>query len=113
MELNDIPEPRVAVTDKEQVLLNALGIVFPDSKRVLCRWHILKNIELRVKPKNPQECGSRLKKVHGYVFDRIKDQMAQAFVKTPQIVKLVMWSPALHFSKLRLDFHALTFWRTV
>jgi hypothetical protein len=51
---NDVPEFKVAVTDKEQALLNALEDVFPNSKRVLCRWHVLKNIELNVKPKNPR-----------------------------------------------------------
>lgn len=36
--------PVVLVTDNEKALLNAEQVVFPDANRILCRWHINKNI---------------------------------------------------------------------
>ncbi|XP_071691511.1 uncharacterized protein [Rutidosis leptorrhynchoides] len=36
--------PRVIVTDKEMALINACKVVFPDTARLLCRWHIHRNI---------------------------------------------------------------------
>ncbi|XP_071688734.1 uncharacterized protein [Rutidosis leptorrhynchoides] len=36
--------PRVIVTDKEMALINACKVVFSDAARLLCRWHIHRNI---------------------------------------------------------------------
>jgi hypothetical protein len=36
--------PGVVVTNRDLALLNALSHVFPNSKNLLCRWHIRKNV---------------------------------------------------------------------
>ena len=36
--------PRIIVTDKDEGLMNAIGVVFPDAKHFLCTWHIQCNI---------------------------------------------------------------------
>ena len=36
--------PSVVVTDQELALINALQLIFPDSKRLLCEWHVQKNV---------------------------------------------------------------------
>jgi hypothetical protein len=37
--------PAVFVTDQELALTNALDKLFPESKRILCYWHVLKNVK--------------------------------------------------------------------
>lgn len=37
---NNIPEPRVIVTDRELALMNAIDRVLINSKNILCAWHI-------------------------------------------------------------------------
>jgi hypothetical protein len=46
----NFPAPGVVVTDRDLALMNALAHSFPDSKHLLCRWHIRKNIEARCLP---------------------------------------------------------------
>jgi hypothetical protein len=41
--------PRIAVTDRELSLMNALNVVFPESKNLLCVWHINKNVLAKCK----------------------------------------------------------------
>ena len=36
--------PRVIITDRELALINAYKKVFPNATRLLCRWHIQRNI---------------------------------------------------------------------
>jgi transposase-like protein len=36
--------PKVFLTDKEDALRNAISVVFPEAKNLLCIWHINKNI---------------------------------------------------------------------
>jgi MULE transposase domain len=43
-EFKKITEPKVICTDRELALMNAIGIVFPNTKNLLCIWHINKNI---------------------------------------------------------------------
>ena len=43
-------DPRVIVMDRELALMNACTIVFPDAKRLLCRWHIYQCILRKCKP---------------------------------------------------------------
>ena len=43
MIIQEITFPKVVVTNKEQVLMNALSFVFPQSYNLLCNWHINKN----------------------------------------------------------------------
>ncbi len=43
-------QPGVAVTDRDLAQLNALTHVFPNSKHLLCRWHIRKNVIARCWP---------------------------------------------------------------
>jgi len=41
--------PSVIVTDRELALMNAIGIVFPTARHLLCRWHISKNVTTNCK----------------------------------------------------------------
>lgn len=41
--------PKCIVTDRDLALMNASGCVFPNSKPILCKWHINKNITSRCK----------------------------------------------------------------
>ena len=41
--------PSVIVTDREMALMNAISIVFPGAKHLLCRWHINRNILAKCK----------------------------------------------------------------
>ncbi|KAK5772236.1 hypothetical protein PVK06_048516 [Gossypium arboreum] len=43
--LEECMYPRVIVTDRELVLMNACQQVFLDATRLLCRWHITENIK--------------------------------------------------------------------
>jgi transposase-like protein len=45
-----IQAPRVIFSDDADSLLNACGQVFKESISLLCLWHIMKNIETRVRP---------------------------------------------------------------
>jgi len=36
--------PKVVATDREVALMNALEVVFPDARNVLCIWHINKHV---------------------------------------------------------------------
>ena len=44
-----VEEPKVIFTDRDLVLMGAVASVFPLSKHMLCREHIRRNIEDRVK----------------------------------------------------------------
>ncbi|CAG8768418.1 23976_t:CDS:2 [Cetraspora pellucida] len=46
---NGIEKPKVIVTDRELALMHALEHTFPDSKNLLCIWHIEKNILTKCK----------------------------------------------------------------
>ena len=39
-----MPKKTVILTDKEAALINAITKVFPNSKHMLCKWHIEKNV---------------------------------------------------------------------
>jgi MULE transposase domain len=43
-EFKKITEPKIISTDRELALMNAIGIVFPNTVNLLCIWHINKNI---------------------------------------------------------------------
>jgi hypothetical protein len=40
----EIVRPVVIVTDRELALMNSISVVFPDSKNLICVWHINKNV---------------------------------------------------------------------
>ncbi|CAG8666746.1 18842_t:CDS:2, partial [Racocetra persica] len=40
----NIPKPQVIMTDHELALMNVIKTVFPESKNLLCIWHIEKNV---------------------------------------------------------------------
>jgi histone-lysine N-methyltransferase SETD2 len=42
--MHDTFVPTVIVTDRELALINAIGVVFPTARHLLCRWHISKNV---------------------------------------------------------------------
>ena len=41
---NKIPPPEVMITDRELALMNAISKIFPNTKNMLCTWHIEKNL---------------------------------------------------------------------
>jgi histone-lysine N-methyltransferase SETD2 len=41
---NNIPLPKVVVTDHKQALINSLSNLIPSAKHLLCTWHIQKNL---------------------------------------------------------------------
>ncbi|XP_058783444.1 protein FAR1-RELATED SEQUENCE 5-like [Vicia villosa] len=42
--------PSVIVIDRDKVLVNAVGIIVPISRALLCRYHITKNVRAKLKP---------------------------------------------------------------
>jgi hypothetical protein len=43
-------KPGVVITDRDLALMNALAVLFPASKHVLCKWHIKTNVEAKCWP---------------------------------------------------------------
>lgn len=43
-EFQKIVTPKVLVSDRELALLKAISVVFPETRNILCIWHIEKNI---------------------------------------------------------------------
>jgi len=41
---NKIPPPEVMITDRKLALMNAISKIFPNTKNMLCTWHIEKNL---------------------------------------------------------------------
>lgn len=41
--------PDVIVTDRELAVVNAINEVFPTVKHLLCRWHVMSNIQAKAK----------------------------------------------------------------
>ncbi|KAJ5760953.1 hypothetical protein N7520_008109 [Penicillium odoratum] len=42
--------PRTIFTDHEPALMNAINDIFPDIDRMICLWHVMKNIKIKVRP---------------------------------------------------------------
>ena len=42
--------PRTILTDKEEALMNAMKVVFPSTKHMICLWHINMNILKKARP---------------------------------------------------------------
>jgi hypothetical protein len=42
--------PRTILSDKEQALMNAVKVVFPSTKHMICLWHINMNIMKKARP---------------------------------------------------------------
>ena len=40
--------PKIIATDRELALISAIAVVVPDTYNILCRWHINKNIKVKV-----------------------------------------------------------------
>jgi hypothetical protein len=60
MNIRGITFPEVIVTDKEQALMGAISLVFPQSYNLLYGWHINKNVlayscEIKIHKKNSKE----------------------------------------------------------
>lgn len=49
IDIGDWPEPEVVVTDREQAVMNAVRVIWPAAKHVLCRWHIEQAINKKAK----------------------------------------------------------------
>jgi hypothetical protein len=49
MEKARIDEPRTIITDRQKSLINALVKVYPNSKHILCQWHVTQNVKLKTK----------------------------------------------------------------
>ena len=48
--------------DREQELINALKVVFPESAILICEWHINTDIKAKLR----RDCGARFHQVHQY-----------------------------------------------
>ena len=73
--LNGISEDTVFVTDKCTALMNQLDKQFPETKKMLCRWHLLNNLD--------KNCTlSLFKKEHHGIKEEFKS-----------FVKKIMYSP--------------------
>ncbi|KAL8977724.1 MAG: hypothetical protein Q9205_006534, partial [Flavoplaca limonia] len=46
---NNIPSPKIWVTDKDTTLSNAIAVVFPRAAWLICKWHIKRNVEAHAK----------------------------------------------------------------
>jgi len=53
--LGGVPSPKAIVTDRELALLNAIPLVFPQAKNILCLWHVNKNVRTRCKKHFPKD----------------------------------------------------------
>jgi transposase-like protein len=42
--------PRTILTDKEEALMNAVKLIFPGTKYMICLWHININIMKKARP---------------------------------------------------------------
>ena len=42
--------PHTILTDKERALINAINVVFPDTKTINCIWHIEMNLLKKARP---------------------------------------------------------------
>ncbi|KAG1439492.1 hypothetical protein G6F56_012278 [Rhizopus delemar] len=40
--------PKIIATDRELALISAIAVVVPDAYNILCRWHINKNIKVKI-----------------------------------------------------------------
>ena len=54
--------PRAVMIDREQALINALKVVFPESAILICEWHI--NTDTKAKLR--RDCGARFHQVRQY-----------------------------------------------
>jgi transposase-like protein len=45
-----LPPPRTILTDKERALMTVIETVFPDTKNMICIWHININILKKARP---------------------------------------------------------------
>lgn len=46
----EMQHPRTILTDKERALINAINVVFPDTKTISCIWHIDMNLLKKARP---------------------------------------------------------------
>ena len=51
----NIPPRRAVMTDREQALINALNVVFPECAILICEWHINTDIKAKLR----RDCGAR------------------------------------------------------
>ncbi|KAI7947253.1 hypothetical protein MJO28_009161 [Puccinia striiformis f. sp. tritici] len=84
------PLPSVLATDKEQALINAIDVVFPDSHHILCVWHVIKNIQLHCHQtfKSEEDWDSFTKQWNKLIQSRTEADYQENFT---QISKL--WNP--------------------
>ena len=46
----NLVHPRTILTDKERALINAISVVFPDTRTISCIWHIQMNLLKKARP---------------------------------------------------------------
>ncbi|KAI7948532.1 hypothetical protein MJO29_010197 [Puccinia striiformis f. sp. tritici] len=80
LESHKIPFPAVVITDREQALMNSLATTFPDAKRMLCAWHIQKNLLAKASKliKNP----AQEKDMLNYWFNIVKIRVRADFLSS-------------------------------
>jgi transposase-like protein len=90
LDQQQIPYPKTIMTDKEKALRNAVSEVFPETKTLICYWHVIKNIQGRLRPRinkvvaAEQPARSRTSQDHrdavNTQWDTIKTQLDQVFL---------------------------------
>ncbi|POW07208.1 hypothetical protein PSTT_08425 [Puccinia striiformis] len=60
--------PQVILTDKEQALMNAIEVIFPTARHLLCQWHMAKNLYNHCRPILGEPAYSEFKKAWNFVL---------------------------------------------
>jgi transposase-like protein len=55
LQVNNIPFPRVMITDRELALIEAIDELFPESDHLICRWHVNMNVAKNCKKHFPTQ----------------------------------------------------------
>ncbi|KAG1435542.1 hypothetical protein G6F56_013934 [Rhizopus delemar] len=51
--------PKIIITDRELALISAIAVIVPDAYNILCKWHINKNIKMKIAKYFPDTSAER------------------------------------------------------
>ena len=97
--LGDNTTPEVIITDNEDALLNALQEVYPQVPRLLCRWHVEKNVlkktseQWRIKQVSDDERAANQKLLDAFMHRWTEVVLANSKDKFEEL-----------YSKLKIDY---------
>jgi len=79
--------PKVIVSDRDLVLMNAIGDVFPKASNIRCRFHIDKNVKAKCKMiVHPREAWDQVMEAWGSIVDCDNEQQFQDCVLAFKVV---------------------------